>query len=124
MTDILLYWASKGIDGFRCDMAEMVPTAFWSYATQILKARYPHIIVIGEVYDPSQYRNYVKSGFDYLYDKVGMYDCLRGVIRGERPAASITHEWQVVDDIREHMLYFLEIMMSSASPAISSVVML
>ena len=108
MTDILLYWASKGVDGFRCDMAEMVPTAFWAYATQILKARYPQIVVIGEVYDPNQYRNYVKAGFDYLYDKVGMYDCLRGVIRGERPAASITHEWQVVDDIRDHMLYFLE----------------
>ena len=108
MTDILLYWASKGVDGFRCDMAEMVPTAFWSYATQILKSRYPGIVVIGEVYDPSQYRNYVKAGFDYLYDKVGMYDCLRGVIRGERPASSITHEWQEVDDIRDHMLYFLE----------------
>ena len=108
MTDILLYWASKGVDGFRCDMAEMVPTAFWSYATQILKSRYPEIIVIGEVYDPSQYRNYVKAGFDYLYDKVGMYDCLRGVIRGKRPASSITHEWQEVDDIRDHMLYFLE----------------
>ena len=108
MTDILLYWASKGVDGFRCDMAEMVPTAFWAYATQILKAKYPHIVIIGEVYDPSQYRNYVKAGFDYLYDKVGMYDCLRGVVRGERPAASITHEWQVVDDIRDHMLYFLE----------------
>ena len=108
MTDILIYWASKGVDGFRCDMAEMVPCAFWSYATQILKARFPEIVIIGEVYDPSQYRNYVNSGFDYLYDKVGMYDCLRGVIRGERPAASITHEWQVVDDIRDHMLYFLE----------------
>ena len=108
MTDILLFWASKGVDGFRCDMAEMVPTAFWSYATQILKTRYPHIVIIGEVYDPSQYRNYVKAGFDYLYDKVGMYDCLRGVIRGERPASSITHEWQEVDDIRDHMLYFLE----------------
>ena len=108
MTDILLFWASKGVDGFRCDMAEMVPTAFWSYATQILKARYPDIVVIGEVYDPAQYRNYVKAGFDYLYDKVGMYDCLRGVIRGERPASSITHEWQEVDDIRDHMLYFLE----------------
>ena len=108
MTDILLYWASKGVDGFRCDMAEMVPTAFWSYATQILKSRYPEIIVIGEVYDPSQYRNYVKAGFDYLYDKLGMYDCLRGVIRGKRPASSITHEWQEVDDIRDHMLYFLE----------------
>ena len=108
MTDILLYWASKGVDGFRCDMAEMVPTAFWAYATQILKTRYPHIVIIGEVYDPSQYRNYLKAGFDYLYDKVGMYDCLRGVVRGERPASSITHEWQEVDDIREHMLYFLE----------------
>ena len=108
MTDILLFWASKGVDGFRCDMAEMVPTAFWAYATQILKSKYPHIVIIGEVYDPSQYRNFVASGFDYLYDKVGMYDCLRSVIRGERPAASITHEWQVVDDIREHMLYFLE----------------
>ena len=108
MTDILLYWAGKGVDGFRCDMAEMVPTAFWSYATQILKARFPEIVVIGEVYDPSQYRNYVKAGFDYLYDKVGMYDCLRGVIRGERPASSITHEWQETDDIRDHMLYFLE----------------
>ena len=74
MTDILLFWASKGVDGFRCDMAEMVPCAFWSYATQILKARYPEVIVIGEVYDPNQYRNYVKAGFDYLYDKVGMYD--------------------------------------------------
>ncbi len=108
MTDILLYWASKGVDGFRCDMAEMVPTAFWSYATQILKTRYPELVVIGEVYDPSQYRNYVKAGFDYLYDKVGMYDCLRGVMRGERPASSITHEWQQTDDIRDHMLYFLE----------------
>ncbi len=108
MTDILLFWASKGVDGFRCDMAEMVPAAFWAYATQILKAKYPHIVIIGEVYDPNQYRNYVKAGFDYLYDKVGMYDCLRAVVRGERPAASITHEWQAVDDIRDHMLYFLE----------------
>ncbi len=108
MTDILLFWASKGVDGFRCDMAEMVPTAFWAYATQILKSRYPGIVIIGEVYAPNQYRNYVKEGFDYLYDKVGMYDCLRGVIRGERPASSITHEWQETDDIRDHMLYFLE----------------
>ena len=108
MTDILLYWASKGVDGFRCDMAEMVPTAFWAYAAQKLKSQYPDLIIIGEVYDPNQYRNYVKAGFDYLYDKVGMYDCLRGIIRGERPASSITHEWQEVDDIRYHMLYFLE----------------
>jgi len=108
MTDILLYWASKNIDGFRCDMAEMVPTAFWAYATRIVKERYPRIIFIGEVYDTNQYRNYIQSGFDYLYDKVGMYDCLRDVICDRRPASSITYYWQHVDDIRQHMLYFLE----------------
>lgn len=108
MTDILLYWASKDIDGFRCDMAEMVPPAFWAYATHIVKERYPRIVFIGEVYDTNQYRTYIQSGFDYLYDKVGMYDCLRDVICDRRPASSITYYWQHVDDIRPHMLYFLE----------------
>ena len=108
MTDILLFWASKGVDGFRCDMAEMVPASFWSYATGIVKNRYPKIDFIGEVYDGNQYRTFINSGFDYLYDKVGMYDAVRAVIRGERPAASITYQWQTVGDIAGHMLYFLE----------------
>ena len=108
MTDILLFWATKGIDGFRCDMAEMVPHEFWKYATEKVKAQYPHIIFIGEVYDPNQYRTYLAAGFDYLYDKVGMYDCLRDVMCGHRPASDITRQWQATDDIREHVLYFLE----------------
>lgn len=108
MVDILLFWAAKGVDGFRCDMAEMVPPAFWAYATQIVTNRYPDIIFIGEVYDPSRYRTYIQSGFTYLYDKVGMYDCVRGVMCGERPASSITYEWQSLDDISDRMLYFLE----------------
>lgn len=108
MTDILLFWASKGVDGFRCDMAEMVPAAFWKYAVGTLKQQYPHIVVIGEVYNPSLYRDYIASGFDYLYDKVGMYDCLRDVICGRRPAHHITCQWQSVNDILPHMLYFLE----------------
>ena len=108
MVDILFFWAAKGVDGFRCDMAEMVPPAFWAYATQIVTNRYPDIIFIGEVYDPSRYRAYIQSGFTYLYDKVGMYDCVRGVMCGERPASSITYEWQSLDDISDRMLYFLE----------------
>lgn len=108
MTDILLFWAAKGIDGFRCDMAEMVPHEFWQYATEKVKAQYPHIVFIGEVYDPNQYRTYLAAGFDYLYDKVGMYDCLRDVMCGHRPASDITRQWQATDDIREHVLYFLE----------------
>ena len=108
MTEILLFWAAKGIDGFRCDMAEMVPHDFWAYATNIVKESFPNIIFIGEVYDTNQYRTYVASGFDYLYDKVGMYDCLRDVVCERRPANSITYSWQNTDDIKDHMLYFLE----------------
>ena len=108
MTDILLFWAAKGIDAFRCDMAEMVPSAFWHWATDKVKFVHQNVKFIGEVYDPAQYRNYIAAGFDYLYDKVGMYDCLRDVICGRRSAADITRQWQVNDDILSHMLYFLE----------------
>jgi len=108
MTDILLFWASKGIDGFRCDMAEMVPAAFWHWATDKVKYRYPDILFIGEVYNPAEYRNYIGAGFDYLYDKVGMYDTIREVMCGRQSAHAITNAWQQTDDIRQHMLYFLE----------------
>ena len=108
MRDILLFWAAKGVDGFRCDMAEMVPSAFWAYATKQIKERYPHVVFIGEVYNPSLYRLYIASGFDYLYDKVGMYDSLRDIVCGRRWASDITAQWQQTDDIRDHMLYFLE----------------
>ena len=108
MTDILLFWAKKGIDGFRCDMAEMVPAEFWAYATAIIKKKYKDITFIGEVYNPSEYRHYLASGFDWLYDKVGMYDTMRAVICHQAPASAITTAWQYTDDIRDHMLYFLE----------------
>lgn len=108
MGDILLFWANEGVDGFRCDMAEMVPTAFWAYASKRLKDAHPDSILIGEVYNPALYRDYIASGFDYLYDKVGMYDCLRGVVCQQRAASEITGQWQATDDIRMRMLYFLE----------------
>ena len=108
MTEILLFWASKGVDGFRCDMAEMVPAAFWAYATREVKAKYPDILFMGEVYNPAEYRNYIHSGFDWMYDKVGMYDTMRAVTCGFASATAITGAWQAVDDIKDHMVYFLE----------------
>ena len=108
MTDILLFWAKKGVDGFRCDMAEMVPAEFWAYATKVVKSKYKQLVFIGEVYNPGEYRHYLASGFDWLYDKVGMYDTMRAVICHHAPASAISHAWQATDDIRDHMLYFLE----------------
>ncbi|MDE5998648.1 MAG: alpha-amylase family protein, partial [Bacteroidaceae bacterium] len=108
MRDILLFWASKGVDGFRCDMAEMVPCDFWGWVIPQVKEKHPNIIFIAEVYNPNEYRNYIYRGhFDYLYDKVGLYDTIRSVVGGNT-ATSISGAWMSVDDIQSHMLNFLE----------------
>lgn len=108
MLDILRFWASKQIDGSRCDMAEMVPVEFWEWAIPLVKKDYP-VIFIAEVYNPAEYRNYIFNGhFDYLYDKVGLYDTLRAVICGQAPASNIPACWQSLEGIQSHMLNFLE----------------
>ena len=109
MRDILLFWASKGIDGVRVDMAEMVPVEFFAWAIAQVKKKHKQFLFIGECYDPYQYDAYLSAGFDYLYDKVGMYDYLRGVTSKNWPAEGITHQWMQHGDARlKHMLYFLE----------------
>lgn len=108
MLHILLYWASKRVDAFRCDMAEMVPAEFWDWAIAKVKEKYPEVAFIAEVYNPQKYRRYIAAGFDYLYDKVGMYDAVRDVVCHRRDVGAITEAWQQTDDIGQHMLYFLE----------------
>lgn len=109
MRDILLFWAKKGVDGFRCDMAEMVPFQFWGWVIPIIKEKFPDIIFIAEVYNTWEYYNYVKHGkFDYLYDKVGLYDTLIGIIRHQQSATDITRTWQNLGELRNRMLHFME----------------
>ena len=109
MVNILRFWASKGIDAFRCDMVFMVPVEFWGWAIPLVKEKYPDVKCIAEIYDVNLYRNYIYNGhFDYLYDKVTLYDTLRGVQCCNISAASITNCWQTVDGINDHMLNFLE----------------
>jgi glycosidase len=109
MRDILLFWATRNIDGFRCDMAEMVPVAFWEWVIPQIKAHRPEVIFIAEVYRPDLYRDYLhRGGFDYLYDKVGLYETLRKVVTGHESAQAITGCWQSVNDIQPQMLNFLE----------------
>lgn len=110
MRDILLFWAGKGVDGFRCDMAEMVPVEFWGWAIPQVKAAKPGILFIAEIYNPQQYRNYIFTGkFDYLYDKVGLYDAVRELMEGKGTVEKITRVWQQESgDYANHMLRFLE----------------
>ncbi|NLI63488.1 MAG: alpha-amylase [Bacteroidales bacterium] len=109
MLEILLFWASKQIDGLRCDMVEMVPVEFWEWAVPKVKAQYPNLLFIGEIYQPHLYKLYIeKGGFDYLYDKVGLYDTLRNIICGNQSATAITHCWQSLNGIQNKMLNFLE----------------
>ncbi len=108
MRDILLFWAGKGIDGLRVDMAEMVPVEFFEWAIPQIKARHKKLIFIGECYDPNRYWAYINAGFDYLYDKVGMYDYLRGVVSRGWSAEGISGRWLERGEQLKHMLYFLE----------------
>ncbi len=109
MLHILRYWAAKGVDGFRCDMAHMVPVDFWRWAIPQVKKISPDIIFIAELYDVALYRQFIHTaGFDYLYDKVNLYDSLRAIETANHSAATLTSCWQTVDGIADHMLNFLE----------------
>ncbi|WP_394495268.1 alpha-amylase family glycosyl hydrolase [Shewanella sp. ENK2] len=107
--DITEYWLAKGVDGFRYDMAEMVPVEFWSYLNSNIKQLNPNAFLLAEVYNPSLYRDYIHLGkMDYLYDKVDLYDTLKDIIHGKESTAQIAADQAKVMDIEQQMLHFLE----------------
>ncbi len=109
MKDILTFWARKGVDGFRCDMAEMVPVAFWKWVINEIKQVNPAILFVAEVYQPNQYWRYIhEGGFDYLYDKVELYDTLKGIVQGHQTTDQLPGVWQAQEGIIDNMLRFLE----------------
>lgn len=107
--NIALYWLDKGVDGFRYDMAEMVPVEFWSFLNSSIKTHKPDAFLLAEVYNPLMYRTYIHQGkMDYLYDKVGFYDTLKGIMQGKQAANTLFKAQAEVADIEQHMLHFLE----------------
>ena len=120
MYDIIDFWASKGVDGFRCDMVELVPPQFFKWLISKIKTSYPEIIFVAEIYKKELYGEYIRSiGFDMLYDKSGLYDTLRTVVEKNvndngmpvelwQSATGITRNWQFLGDLQPYMLNFLE----------------
>jgi glycosidase len=109
MAEILIFWLKKGVDGFRCDMAEMVPVEFWNYSISKIKSEYNNALFIAEIYNPDAYKKYIETGkFDLLYDKEGLYNTLRNVIEGNAPARMLTQCWQSLNGLDDKMLRFIE----------------
>lgn len=120
MLDIVMYWAAKGVDGFRCDMVELVPPQFFQWLIKRIKETYPKVIFIAEVYKKDLYNQYIREvGFDYLYDKSGLYDSLRAIVEKAvndngmpvdlwQSTTGITRSWQYLNNLQPYMLNFLE----------------
>ena len=107
--DIALYWIDKGVDGFRYDMAEMVPVEFWSFMNSSIKMKNPDAFLLAEVYNPDLYRDYIQLGkMDYLYDKVALYDSIKHIMKGYGWTDHIVNVQADLEDIEKHMLHFLE----------------
>ena len=109
MLRILRFWASRGVDGFRCDMVELVPPEALTALISAVKADYPDLLFVAEVYRKENYRRYLDEvGFDLLYDKSGLYDTLRAVCCNGATARGITWNWQWLGDLQSRVLNFLE----------------
>ena len=109
MYEIVRYWCGKGVDGFRCDMVEMVPWQFFRWMIGKIKAEFPDVIFIAEVYQKELYAKYISEvGFDFLYDKSGFYDSVRSVVEGHGTTKSLTWNWQFLGGLQPRMLNFLE----------------
>ena len=120
MYDIVNFWAGQGVDGFRCDMVELVPQAFFKWLISRIKKDRPDLLFVAEVYQKTLYSKYIREiGFDLLYDKSGIYDTLRAIVEKNakdsgvpvedwQSAKRITWNWQSLGDLQPYMLNFLE----------------
>ncbi|HYJ05533.1 MAG TPA: alpha-amylase family glycosyl hydrolase [Chthoniobacterales bacterium] len=119
MDQVIAHWQAVGVDGFRCDMAHMVPPEFWSWVIAQARARRPEVFFIGEAYDddPSKVPgsdpvvsqlnwgkgnvlfDLLNAGFDAVYDAPA-YRALKRIYDGSGWANDIDRD--IADDFICH----------------------
>ena len=90
MTDMLKYWIREfDLDGFRCDVAEDVPTDFWEKARVELDRIKPDIFMLAEGHKPDLE---VKAfELDYSWP---LHSALTNVLQGRSGASDLRDAWQ------------------------------
>ena len=86
MTDAMLFWVNTiGIDGFRMDVAEMVPMDYWRQVIPQLRSANPAIMMLAE----SEYPPHRNEGlFDATYGW-SLHHLLKDVAQGKKGPADI-----------------------------------
>jgi glycosidase len=90
MTDMLKYWVREyDLDGFRCDVAEEVPTDFWENARAELDKIKPDIVMLAEGHKAEL----LVKAFDFDYSWP-IHSALTRVLQGQGRASDLRNEWE------------------------------
>ena len=68
LSDTLLYYVRMGVDGFRFDVASLVPYDFFAYTFPLLKKENPEIFLLAESIHPGFCKYLRDLGFDAISD--------------------------------------------------------
>jgi len=85
MIEAMKFWLTEtGIDGFRCDVAGMVPTEFWNKASAELQLVKPDLFMLAEAEQPDLLEK--AFNMDYAWN---LHHLMNKVVKGEKKALDI-----------------------------------
>lgn len=111
MEAVALTLADYGVDGFRCDMAHLVPVAFWQRTIRAVRGKYPSFSFIAEAYGQSVFDHtnedvLIHAGFDGVYDGA-LYQNLRQLQFGEHLDWLVGHANYVLKQHKTFLVHYL-----------------
>lgn len=103
MTETMQWWLKEtDIDGFRCDVAHMVPTDFWNELRPELEKVKP-VFMLAEADIPAQQQ----KGFDMSYDWK-FHHIMNDIAKGKKSANAIMKHFNWVDSVYPDNAYLME----------------